>query len=60
MSVFAPEAVSFDLGPQLQHGGGEIYKTLARAFRLIPGSDWNDENGGRLVAGYVGQLVTVR
>jgi len=23
MSVFAPEVVSFDLGPPLQHGGGE-------------------------------------
>jgi uncharacterized protein (TIGR02246 family) len=26
MSVFAPEVVSFDLGPPLQHGGGETFK----------------------------------
>jgi uncharacterized protein (TIGR02246 family) len=25
MSVFAPEVVSFDLGPPLQHGGGEPF-----------------------------------
>jgi uncharacterized protein (TIGR02246 family) len=25
MSVFAPEVVSFDLGPPLQHGGGEAF-----------------------------------
>lgn len=25
MSVFAPEVVSFDLGPPLQHGGGEEF-----------------------------------
>lgn len=25
MSVFAPEIVSFDLGPPLQHGGGETF-----------------------------------
>ena len=25
MSVFAPEVVSFDLGPPLQHGGGETF-----------------------------------
>jgi uncharacterized protein (TIGR02246 family) len=25
MSVFPPEVVSFDLGPPLQHGGGEIF-----------------------------------
>jgi uncharacterized protein (TIGR02246 family) len=25
MSVFAPEVVSFDLGPPLQHGDGEIF-----------------------------------
>ena len=27
MSVFAPEVVSFDLGPPLQHGGGETFIT---------------------------------
>lgn len=26
MSVFAPEVVSFDLGPPLQHGGGEAFR----------------------------------
>jgi uncharacterized protein (TIGR02246 family) len=26
MSVFAPEVISFDLGPPLQHGGGEAFK----------------------------------
>lgn len=26
MSVFAPEVVSFDLGPPLQHGGGESFR----------------------------------
>jgi uncharacterized protein (TIGR02246 family) len=26
MSVFAPEVISFDLGPPLQHGGGETFK----------------------------------
>jgi uncharacterized protein (TIGR02246 family) len=26
MSVFAPEVVSYDLGPPLQHGGGEDFK----------------------------------
>jgi len=26
MSVFAPEAVSFDVGPPLQHGGGEAFR----------------------------------
>jgi ketosteroid isomerase-like protein len=25
MSVFAPEVVSFDLGPPLRHGGGEMF-----------------------------------
>ena len=25
MSVFAPEVVSFDLGPPLQHGGGDAF-----------------------------------
>ena len=25
MSVFAPEVVSFDVGPPLQHGGGEVF-----------------------------------
>jgi ketosteroid isomerase-like protein len=25
MSVFAPEVVSFDLGPPLRHGGGETF-----------------------------------
>src|SRR2546421_3720365 len=25
MSVFAPDIVSFDLGPPLQHGGGETF-----------------------------------
>src|SRR5256885_2733161 len=25
MAVFAPEVVSFDLGPPLQHGGGETF-----------------------------------
>jgi ketosteroid isomerase-like protein len=25
MSVFAPEVVSFDLGPPLQHGGGKTF-----------------------------------
>jgi uncharacterized protein (TIGR02246 family) len=25
MSVFAPEVISFDLGPPLQHGGGETF-----------------------------------
>jgi uncharacterized protein (TIGR02246 family) len=27
MSVFAPDVVSFDLGPPLQHGGGEAFAT---------------------------------
>ena len=27
MSVFAPDVVSFDLGPPLQHGGGEAFVT---------------------------------
>jgi uncharacterized protein (TIGR02246 family) len=26
LSVFAPEVVSFDLGPPLQHGGGETFR----------------------------------
>lgn len=26
MSVFVPEVVSFDLGPPLQHGGGEVFR----------------------------------
>jgi uncharacterized protein (TIGR02246 family) len=26
MSVFAPEVVSFDLGPPLQHGGGQAFR----------------------------------
>ncbi len=26
MSVFSPEVVSFDLGPPLQHGGGETFR----------------------------------
>ena len=26
MSAFAPEVVSFDLGPPLQHGGGETFE----------------------------------
>ena len=28
MSVFAPEVVSFDLGPPLEHGGGETFMKL--------------------------------
>jgi uncharacterized protein (TIGR02246 family) len=35
MSVFAPEVVSFDLGPPLQHGGGEIFmKRWQELFEL--------------------------
>ena len=30
MSVFAPDVVSFDLGPPLQHGGGEAFVTRWR------------------------------
>lgn len=30
MSVFAPEVVSFDLGPALQHGGGEAFRSRWR------------------------------
>jgi len=26
MSIFAPDVISFDLAPPLQHGGGEIFK----------------------------------
>jgi uncharacterized protein (TIGR02246 family) len=37
MSVFAPEVVSFDLGPPLQHGGGEVFerhwKALFQAYQ---------------------------
>ena len=32
MAVFAPEVVSFDLGPPLQHGGGE---TFAKRWRAL-------------------------
>ena len=35
MSVFAPEVVSFDLGPPLQHGGGETFiKRWQELFEL--------------------------
>lgn len=32
MSVFAPDVVSFDLGPPLQHGGGEPFRTQWQAL----------------------------
>jgi uncharacterized protein (TIGR02246 family) len=32
MSVFAPEVVSFDLGPPLKHGGGEAFATRWQAL----------------------------
>ena len=35
MSVFAPEVVSFDFGPPLQHGGGEVFlKRWQELFEL--------------------------
>lgn len=38
MSVFAPEVVSFDLGPPLQHGGGETFmKRWQELFDLYQG-----------------------
>jgi ketosteroid isomerase-like protein len=40
MSVFATEVVSFDLGPPAAtRRRRAIHKTLAGAFRVIPGSD---------------------
>ena len=39
MSVFAPDVVSFDLGPPLRHGGGEAFvhrwQELFHAYRTI-------------------------
>ena len=36
MSVFAPEVVSFDVGPPLQHGGGKIFmKRWEELFELF-------------------------
>ena len=32
MSVFAADVVSFDLGPPLSHGGGEVFRTHWRAL----------------------------
>jgi uncharacterized protein (TIGR02246 family) len=32
MSIFAPDVISFDLSPPLQHGGGEIFKEHWRAL----------------------------
>jgi uncharacterized protein (TIGR02246 family) len=38
MSVFAPEVVSFDLGPPLQHGSGETFmKRWQELFNLFQG-----------------------
>lgn len=39
MSVFAADVVSFDLGPPLQHGGGEAFRKRWQAlFDAYPGS----------------------
>ena len=39
MSVFAPEVVSFDLGPPLRHGGGEVFRQHWRVlFETFDGS----------------------
>ena len=32
LSVFAPDVVSFDLGPPLKHGGGEAFRRRWQAF----------------------------
>jgi len=41
MSVFASEVVSFDLGPPLQHGGGEtLMKRWQELFESF--QDWID------------------
>ena len=32
MAAFTPEVVSFDLGPQLRHGGGEVFRQHWRAL----------------------------
>lgn len=38
MSVFAPEIVSFDVGPPLQHGGGEPFsKRWRELFEMYEG-----------------------
>src|SRR5690349_16834144 len=38
MSVFAADVVSFDLGPPLSHGGGDIFRAHWRAlFDAYPG-----------------------
>ena len=38
MDAFAPEVVSFDIGPPLQHGGGEEFRKRWQAvFDLFPG-----------------------
>lgn len=38
MSVFDPEVVSFDLGPPLQHGGGDVFKERwQELFESYPG-----------------------
>ena len=39
MSMFAPDVVSFDLGPPLRHGGGEAFSDRWRAlFQGFPGT----------------------
>jgi ketosteroid isomerase-like protein len=39
MSVFAPEVISFELGPPLQHGGGATFmKRWIELFESYPGS----------------------
>lgn len=39
MSIFAPEVISFDVGPPLEHGGGDAFmKRWEELFASFPGS----------------------
>jgi len=52
MSVFAPEIVSFDLGPPLQHGGGGIFmKRWQELFDLYQNSIYYEVRELSITAG---------
>jgi uncharacterized protein (TIGR02246 family) len=51
MSVFAPEIVSFDLGPPLQHGGGETFtKRWQELFESYQGAIDYEVHGLKITA----------
>jgi uncharacterized protein (TIGR02246 family) len=52
MSVFSPDVVSFDLGPPLQHEGGEAFRTRwQELFEAYPNAIQYEFRDLRLTAG---------